>query len=42
LPTFIETCGGVERGGRNVSLLNIVKLAQALAVKPTKLFDPIP
>jgi transcriptional regulator with XRE-family HTH domain len=34
--------GGVERGERNVSLLNIVKLARGLEVKPTKLIEPIP
>jgi DNA-binding XRE family transcriptional regulator len=33
--------GGVERGERNVSLLNIVKLARGLKVKPTKLIEPI-
>jgi transcriptional regulator with XRE-family HTH domain len=33
--------GGVERGERNVSLLNIVKLAHGLSVKPTKLIEPI-
>jgi transcriptional regulator with XRE-family HTH domain len=34
--------GGVERGERNVSLINIVKLAHALAVRPSKLIDSIP
>jgi transcriptional regulator with XRE-family HTH domain len=33
--------GGVERGERNVSLLNIVKLARGLSVKPYKLMEPI-
>jgi len=33
--------GGVERGERNVSLLNIVKLARGLKVKATKLIEPI-
>ena len=33
--------GGVERGERNVSLLDIVKLAHGLNVKPTKLVEPI-
>ncbi len=33
--------GGVERGERNVSLLNIVKLAHGLNVRPTKLIEPI-
>jgi transcriptional regulator with XRE-family HTH domain len=33
--------GGVERGERNVSLLNIVKLAHGLSVRPTKLLEPI-
>jgi DNA-binding XRE family transcriptional regulator len=34
--------GGIERGERNVGLLNIVKLARALAVRPAKLIEPIP
>ena len=34
--------GGIERGERNVALLNIVKLAHALNVKPAKLLEPIP
>jgi transcriptional regulator with XRE-family HTH domain len=33
--------GGVERGERNVSLLNIVKLAHGLSVRPTKLIETI-
>lgn len=33
--------GGIERGERNVSLLNIVKLARGLNVKPAKLIEPI-
>jgi transcriptional regulator with XRE-family HTH domain len=33
--------GGVERGERNVSLLNIVKLARGLNVKPGRLMDAI-
>jgi transcriptional regulator with XRE-family HTH domain len=33
--------GGVERGERNVSLLNIVKLAHGLSVSPVKLLDSI-
>jgi transcriptional regulator with XRE-family HTH domain len=33
--------GGVERGERNVSLLNIVKLAQGLKVRPTRLIETI-
>jgi transcriptional regulator with XRE-family HTH domain len=34
--------GGVERGERNVSLLNIVKIARGLKVRPAKLVDSIP
>lgn len=34
--------GGVERGERNVGLLNIVALAHALRVKPSRLLEPIP
>lgn len=33
--------GGVERGERNVSLLNIVKLAHGLNVRLTKLIETI-
>lgn len=33
--------GGVERGERNVSLLNIVKLARGLSVRPSKLIEPL-
>jgi len=33
--------GGVERGERNVSLLNIVKLAHGLSVRPGKLIELI-
>ncbi len=34
--------GGVERGERNIGLLNIVELAHALQVKPAELIDLIP
>ena len=30
--------GGIEQGRRNLSLLNILKVAKALAVKPDELF----
>jgi transcriptional regulator with XRE-family HTH domain len=33
--------GGIERGERNVSLINIVKLAKALQVRPVKLVESI-
>ena len=34
--------GGVERGERNIGLVNIVALAHALGVKPLRLMEPIP
>jgi transcriptional regulator with XRE-family HTH domain len=34
--------GGVERGERNIGLVNIVALAHALGVKPIKLMETIP
>jgi transcriptional regulator with XRE-family HTH domain len=34
--------GGVERGERNIGLLNIVQLAHALRVKPMQLIEQIP
>ncbi len=34
--------GGVERGERNLGLLNIIALARALRVRPTALLEPIP
>ena len=33
--------GGVERGERNIALLNIVARAHGLGVKPMKLLEPI-
>ncbi len=33
--------GGVERGERNIALLNIVSLARALKVRPIKLLETI-
>ena len=33
--------GGIERGERNVALVNIVKLAQALEVPPARLLEPL-
>ncbi|MEO1669121.1 MAG: helix-turn-helix transcriptional regulator [Chloroflexota bacterium] len=31
--------GGIERGERNVALLNILRIAKALNVSPSKLFE---
>lgn len=33
--------GGIERGERNISLINIVELAHALAIKPGELLKEI-
>lgn len=33
--------GGVERGERNIALLNIVALARALRIKPIKLLETL-
>jgi transcriptional regulator with XRE-family HTH domain len=33
--------GGIERGERNLGLLNLIELARALSVKPAKLLDGI-
>lgn len=35
-PTYI---GGIERGERNLGLINIVKIAEALNVPPSALFS---
>lgn len=32
--------GGIERGKRNLALLNIYKLAETLGVKPSTLLEP--
>lgn len=32
--------GGVERGQRNIALINIFKLAGALGIPPAKLLEP--
>jgi len=34
--------GGIERGERNLGLVNLVQLAHALSVKPAKLLETIP
>jgi transcriptional regulator with XRE-family HTH domain len=33
--------GGIERGERNLSLVNIVKLARGLKVRATRLVEPL-
>ena len=33
--------GGVERGQRNIALLNIHRLADALGVRPSSLLEPL-
>jgi transcriptional regulator with XRE-family HTH domain len=33
--------GGVERGERNIAIINIVRLARALKVRPAKLLETI-
>ena len=32
--------GGVERGERNIALVNIHRIAEALGVRPGELFEP--
>lgn len=36
--TYVSSC---ERGARNISLVNIGKLATALAVEPSELLRPV-
>lgn len=33
--------GGIERGEHNLALLNILKIAQALQIKPSVLLQPL-
>lgn len=33
--------GGVERGQRNIALINICRLAKALRVRPSRLFEAL-
>jgi transcriptional regulator with XRE-family HTH domain len=33
--------GGVERGQRNIALLNICRLAEALAIRPSELLETL-
>lgn len=33
--------GGIERGERNVSLVNILKLCRALSIQPSELFKAL-
>ena len=33
--------GGIERGERNVSLVNILKLCHALSIQPSELFKAL-
>lgn len=34
--------GGIERGERNVGVLNLLQLARALRVRPGELFSDVP